>query len=122
MSEQIEITVSAARLRRRLERMIEKTIGAEALRSPSWFIGDVAGERRALDDADAGRVSWAQARHHAKQGLDALDAGDPELAWRYCWEAIDEYVVALEARIRPAELKALGRSSGPRGRPSKKSP
>ncbi|PBB80908.1 hypothetical protein CK218_10895 [Mesorhizobium sp. WSM3879] len=103
----------------RLTMMVEKTRSAENLEYGGWWVGDVAGERRALDDLAAGRLSWRSSHDFAEQGLEALANGDREGALLCAWASTDLYIAALEARIRPEDKRALGQSSKKRGRPKK---
>ena len=110
-------------LRRRLIEIRDKTEASERLAAPAWWSGDRAGERRALDDMRAGRLHWSAAHRHAKHGLDALEAGDIELAQACAWTAADAYISALEVmvtKLRPSERGTIDRSARPRGRPRKK--
>jgi hypothetical protein len=111
-------------LRDQLTRLVEKTKGAESLDPPAYWIGDVAGERRVLDDHAAGRLDWREAHRAARLGLEELDAGNPDGALEFAWIATDYYVASLESqlrRLRPSERGLLTRSARRRGRPKKTS-
>jgi hypothetical protein len=56
----------------------------------------------------------------ARLGLEALAKGNCEEAEVCTWVATDHYIAALEARIRPSDMKELGRASQLRGRRRKK--
>ena len=100
--------------------LLNKTASATGLRAPGWWVGNKADERRTRDDMAAGRLVWHAAHGKARQGLDALSQGDVEVAQLCAWAATDFYIEALEARLRPSELRELGRGSQLRGRPRKK--
>ena len=102
--------------------LLNKTASATGLRPPGWWVGvgNKAEERRVGDDMAAGRLAWRAAHGRASQGLDALSQGDIETAQLCVWAATDLYIEALEARLRPSELRELGRASQLRGRPRKK--
>ena len=106
-------------LHRRLTRLLKKTASAASLPAPS-LPGDIAGDRRAYDDLAAGRLYWAAAYRNAQLGLEALAAGDMETAELHTLAATDSYIDALEARVRPSDVAALGRPSERRGRPKNK--
>lgn len=104
----------------RLTRLLEKTASAKDLNPGGWWVGDVAGERRVQDDLKGGRLYWRSAHDMARRGLEALACENREMAESCAWEATDLYIAALETRIRPSDMAALGRSSQRRGRPRKK--
>jgi hypothetical protein len=108
-----------AQIRRRLDRIVERTTTAKDLRDPGWWVGNQQGERRAYDDLEAGRLSWRTAHKNAVDGIAALDNNDLEMAELYLWSATDLYVDALEARVRPSDMAVLAKSAGKRGRPKK---
>ncbi|TIL80626.1 MAG: hypothetical protein E5Y89_09030 [Mesorhizobium sp.] len=103
----------------RLTILVEKTSSAEAIGPGGWWVGDVAGKRRVLDDLAAGRLNWQSAHDFAEQGLKALEAGNREMAETCAWAAMDMYIAAIEKRIRPEDRRALGQASKKRGRPRK---
>jgi hypothetical protein len=111
--------MTADRLHRRLTRLADATASAAKLRPASWWVGDVAGQRRVLDDMAAGRLNWSSANKMARLGLKALAEGDLEMAEICAWSATDHYIAALEARIRPDDMNELGRINKRRGRPKK---
>jgi hypothetical protein len=108
-------------IRRRIERLLHNTANAEGLPPGmnGFWVGDVADERRVMDNFAAGRSSWDAARSTAKLGLEAIDRGEVNLAEEFVLMATDFYIAALETRIRPSDLAVLGRSSQKRGRPRK---
>lgn len=106
-------------IRRRLESLLLKTETAENLEAGGWWVGDVAGERRTLDDLSAGRLAWRTAHRNARTGLEALEADEIEKAELYAWSATDLYIEALETRVRPSDLEVLARSARRRGKKPK---
>ena len=96
-----------------------KTASAAKLKPSSYWVGDKAGERQMFDDFAAGRGAWYTAHSRAKSGLEALDKGDAGMAEVYLREAMWMYIFALEKRVQPEDLAALGRPSGKRGRKKK---
>jgi hypothetical protein len=113
--------VSDDPLRSRLTRLAKKTATAERLEAGGWWVRDIAGRRRVQDDLAAGRLHWLSAHNMARRGIEALEAGDRDMALLCAWSATDLYVEALEGRARPSDIKALARPSQRRGRPRKKS-
>jgi hypothetical protein len=108
-----------ASLRRQLTTIKNKTANSITMDPGGWWVGDVAGERRVLDDLGAGRLAWWQAHNSAESGLAALEQGDLELAEVCLTNALWLYIDVLEGRVRPADMKILGKPSKRRGRPKK---
>lgn len=107
----------------RLMTLREKTDGGAQQRGGGYWVGDAAGERVVLDDLQAGRLHWWSAHDLATAGIEALEAGNRSEAETYAWAATDQYVAALEARLRPSDMGVLYRPAKKRGRPRKmKSP
>ena len=106
-------------LHRRLTRLLKKTASAASLPPAAWWAGDIAGERRVLDDGESGRLNWAAANRVAQSGLEALADGNLEMAEVCAWAATDHYVAALEARVRPSAIEDLAKKTKRRGRPPK---
>ena len=104
-------------LRRRLTALAEKTKGTDGQPLGGFWVGDVAGERAALDDLVAGRLHWRTAHQHAVAGLQALEQGDLEMARVCATEGHDLFTEALEIRVRPSDVKVLERTARRRGRP-----
>ena len=109
-----------ASLRRQLTAILAKTATASNLPSGGWWVGDVAAERQNLDDLRAGRTAWLAAHNSAERGLEALDSGAPEMAAMSLTNALWLYIDVLEKRVRPSDMRMLGRPAGRRARPSKK--
>jgi len=65
-------------MRRRLERIAQATAPAQAVDAVGFWVGDQAGERRALDDFQTGRRAWLGAYRSSHAGLQALEANDLE--------------------------------------------
>ncbi len=107
-------------LRRRLEAVVEKTMSAQELPPASYWVDDVAGERRVQDDMDAGRFNWRAAHRNALAGITALEKGDLETAELCAWAATGFYIAALEARVRPSDMDVLQKPARRRGAPRKK--
>ena len=103
-------------LRRRLDRVIVSTAGAEDLPGGGWWVGDVAGERQTRDDMAAGRLSWRNAHRCAREGLAALDEGNLEKARTYAWIAYDHFIAAIMTRLRPSDWDVLHKPAARRGR------
>lgn len=111
--------MDAAQLKRRLERIVAKTTGAERVEVAAWWGNGNADERRVMDDLRSGRLAWHKAHEDAKEGLKAVEVGDLETAELRLWAATDLYTEALESRIEPGDTEFLSRSAGKRGRPKK---
>jgi hypothetical protein len=103
-------------LRERLTELLAKTKGAAGIGQPGGFIGDKATWRRIEDDWRAGRIAFQAARDNAEAGLEALDAGELDLAEALFWEAVWLYAAALEDALGPDGLGGLAVSAGKRGR------
>lgn len=108
-------------LRSRLMSLIDKTQDADA--TTSWWDGDRAGKRQALDDLRSGRRFRQDANCAAKQAVGYLDDGEETMAEVAAWAAMDFYVSFLEswmARVKPRERPSLapakrrGAARGPR--------
>lgn len=99
--------------------ILSRTASAAKLNTSAFWVGDKAGERQVLDDLEAGRTEWRTAYSHAESGLKALEEGDPGMAEVYLREAMWMYIHALEKRVQPEDLAALGRPSRRRGRRKK---
>ena len=112
--------MTAAQLQRRLTVLLKKTANATGLRPPGWWVGNKAGERRARDDMEAGRLAWRAAHGQARSGLEALSAGDLETAQLRAWAATDLYIEALEKRLRPSEFKRAWAAISTSWTPTKK--
>lgn len=108
-----------ARLRRRILDLIEKTKDAKNLPPAAWWVGDIAGERQIRDAMQSGRMHWAAAHRDASSALQALEAGDLELAQALTTAATDFYVAVLEMRVRPSDMEVLKRAPGRRGKKAK---
>ncbi|PWB81858.1 MAG: hypothetical protein C3F11_14025 [Methylocystaceae bacterium] len=52
-------------------------------------------------------------------GIEALDYGENHDAERFYEAAKGQYILALEARMRPSDWANLGKMAGKRGRPRK---
>jgi hypothetical protein len=92
---------------------------AERTGPGSFWVGDVAGERRVSDDGKSGRLALRQVHLHSKNGLQYLNDGDSEMAEAYLTEAVWLYIAVLEQRIRPDDWKILAKPAKKRGRPQK---
>ena len=108
------------RLHGRLIALLKKTKSAAGLPAGGFWVGDVAGERCVGDDMAAGRLNWRASHQCARSGMTALEDGNLELAQSYVWQATDLYIAALEARVRPSDMKVLDKPAERRGRPRKK--
>lgn len=106
-----------ASVRRQLTAILRKTASAADLPGGSFWVGEVAGERRVLDDLRAGRLAWRSAHQSAQDGLDALDGGDLEMASAHLTSALWLYIDVLEKRVRKQDMQLVHRPAGNRGRP-----
>ena len=102
-------------LRGELERIIDRTAGAESVEEPAVWAGDSAGERRAMDDQGSGRLPWRAANRNARDGLVALDAGDEEAAKACLSHAKRLLIAAYEAVITLEQISGLNTSARRRG-------
>lgn len=105
-------------MRRRLENIMRATASANDAVAVGWWVGDDAGERRAMDNFQSGRRAWLGAFRAAKRGLSALDDGDTELAGLSVWQATDFLLDALWSRMEPNDIEFLSNSAETRGRRS----
>lgn len=107
-------------LRARLEQLLKSTDGAQA--TVSWWVGDRATERQALDDLASGRRYRMDAHRMAENGIRLLDAGDRDGATTAAWAATDFYTAFLESwirRVKPSERPSIAPAK-PRGRRARK--
>jgi len=109
------MTDEAKSLRRYLREIVSAT-PTDGIANPGFWVGDKAAERRAIDDLRAGRLHWRSAHDHARRGIEALDAGDMDLAETCLNLARRSRWVALEAKLTPAIVADLNNSARPRGR------
>lgn len=110
--------MDAETMRRRLEKIARATVQAQSVDAVGFWVGDKAGERRAIDDLNAGRRAWLGAYRASQGGLQALAGGNLEMAELYVWQATDLFVDALWSRMEPADIDFLSNSASRRGRPS----
>ncbi len=110
--------MNADSIRRRLEKIARATAPAQSVDATGFWVGDQAGERRALDDLRTGRRDWLGACRSSQQGLKALDEGELEMAEIYVWQATDFLLGALWSRMEPSDIEFLSKSAQRRGRKS----
>jgi hypothetical protein len=111
------VEVDEGAIRRRLQRLLRATEGAQNVGPAAWYDGDPAGKQKTVDNWKAGRLFWKSARNFAEIGLAALDKGDVETAVGAAWEATEHYLATLESRLRPSDFEDLERRIKKRGRP-----
>jgi hypothetical protein len=112
--------MNSDQLRRRLQRIIDQTDGAQNVLVAAYYQDDKPDARRVRDDIRSGRIAWQDAREEAVIGLQHLDAGDDAQALTFLWVATDWYIAALESRFEPGDRIALSTSAKKRsGRPAK---
>jgi hypothetical protein len=101
-----------------LEDILRETEGAHG--AALWWetvegqVCSPAEKTAALDNLRSGRVCWLQSRHFAQIGMDALKAGDADLAWGALSEARRHRTAALAMRPRKVNLNTR---AGLPGRP-----
>jgi hypothetical protein len=105
-------------IRSRLDAVMAATVGADRLPPPGGFSPSPADERRIKDDYRAGRHALRKARIRAREGLWALDWGDPETAQDCLCDAMQHMMTALASVVTPSQSSQLLEPAGARGAPT----
>lgn len=101
-------------IEQRLRRLIAATPGEHITRG--FWVGDKAEERRVADNLRSGALEWQAAREGAMHALDALQAGEVEIAELGLRNAEGLRAAAMEKRLKPSQYAPLQRNAELRGR------